>query len=77
LYDVTNDPWNWVNLADRVEHRETVANLKDRLTRWQIGAAGLGYDRESARYWEDETLFWDETQFTGERVRPRGNAPAQ
>jgi arylsulfatase A-like enzyme len=77
LYDVANDPWNWVNLADRAEHRATVGELKDQLLRWQIGAAGLGYDRESARYWEDETLFWDETQFTGERVRPRGREAAQ
>ncbi len=77
LYDVANDPWNWINLAERPEHRAVVGELKDRLMRWQIGAAGLGYDRESARYWEDETCFWDETRFTGERIRPRGKEPTQ
>lgn len=69
LYDVTKDPWNWNNVAN--ENPEIVRSLKDQLLQWQIGAAGLGYDRENAKFWEDETLFWDETRFTGERIKNR------
>lgn len=75
LYDVPKDPWNLHNIADA--YPEIVRELKDQLLRWQIGAAGLGYNRETAKYWEDETLFWDETRFTGERIKTRGSDPTQ
>jgi len=75
LYNVPNDPWNLQNVAS--EHEDVVRALKDQLLRWQIGATGLGYNRETANFWEDTTLFWDETKFTGERVAPRSNKPVQ
>lgn len=75
LYNVSSDPWNLQNVAS--EHEDVVSVLKDRILRWQIGAAGVNYDRETANFWEDTTLFWDETKFTGERIAPRSNKPAQ
>lgn len=66
LYDVLRDPWNLSNVA--AAHPEVANELRGQLLRWQIGAVGLGYNRETAKYWDDETLFWDETRFTGERI---------
>ena len=35
LYDLQQDPHEFVNLADADEHRETLDNLKQRLTQWR------------------------------------------
>ncbi len=75
LYNVSQDPWNWHNVAN--ENPQGVKDLKGQLLQWQIGNAGLGYNRETANFWEDTTLSWDETQFTGERIKPRSNTPVQ
>jgi arylsulfatase A-like enzyme len=75
LYNVPQDPWNWHNVARK--NPDVVSDLKNQLLQWQIGAAGLGYNRETANFWEDTTLFWDETQFTGRRIKLRSKAPVQ
>lgn len=75
LYDVPRDPWNHHNLAEK--HPDVVQELKVQLHRWHIGATGLSYNRETATFWEDMTLFWDETRFIGERIARRDPNPAQ
>jgi len=68
LYDMQNDPMERVNLANKPEQAAIRAELQHRLLLWHIEHCGLYYNPDRAGYWEDETLFYDETKFCGERI---------
>lgn len=74
LYHAERDPWNWHNLANAPEHQPLLVELRDALLRHQIAVCGSPFDVDTARFWEDETGFYDETRFCGRRLvdRSRG-----
>ena len=72
LYDLRNDPAETRNLATDPAQRERVDRMRQDLLQWHLNHAGGFYAVESTDYWEDETHFYDETAFTGERI-PRGS----
>jgi arylsulfatase A-like enzyme len=75
LYDIESDPWEVKNLIGEPQHRDVVAGLRERLLRWHVACSGGFYDPARARFWEDETAFYDETRFCGERLRKLGDSP--
>lgn len=75
LYHMDDDPWETTNLAPAGRHRDVIRDLQERLLRWHVESAGGFYPKETARYWEDETCFYDETRFCGLRLAARGDAP--
>ncbi len=72
LFDLANDPMEWVNLAGSPRCRERQEDLRDRLLQWHLGAAGGFFHPETAGFWEDETGFYNPAVFTGERIRAAG-----
>ena len=72
LYDLAEDPDESRNLAGDPARRDTLLELQDRLLQWHVANAGANFDVENASFWEDETCFYDENVFCGERVRKRG-----
>jgi arylsulfatase A-like enzyme len=72
LYDLQNDPYETRNLVADPAQRDTLARLRSALLDWHVQRSGGFYDHDRANYWEDETLFYDETKFTGERISPSG-----
>lgn len=75
LYDMENDPWETRNVAGDPANREALRELQEALLRWHVENSGGFYAKETARFWEDETAFYDETQFGGGRIHKRGDAP--
>lgn len=67
LFDLDDDPYEWDNRIDDPACREVRDTLRLQLLRWHIAHSGQFYRPEYARYWADETLFYDETRFNGER----------
>lgn len=71
LYEAEEDPWHWRNLAGTKELVAEQAALGRELLRCMTNRAGSSFDRAAASFWEDETLFYDESRYTGERIAPR------
>lgn len=48
FYDVENDPWEMMNLADRPEYRDRIKKMKKELVKWmkQQGDTGAAMDVE-------------------------------
>jgi arylsulfatase A-like enzyme len=76
LYDLCDDPHETRNLVADPTHRDTLERLRGVLLDWHVQHTGGLYDHDNANYWEDETLFYDETKFTGERIKPSGKPRA-
>ncbi len=75
LYDMQEDPWEVCNLAEAPAYAETVRQMKDRLLQWHVGCTGGYFDPRTARFWEDEVAFYDETRFCGRRIVKKSDDP--
>ncbi len=76
LYDLHADPLENHNRIHDPACAGIRAELSARLLRWHLEHSGQFHRPETAAYWEDETLFYDETRFCGVRLNPtRGGAP--
>jgi arylsulfatase len=71
LYNMENDPWEVHNLILEPEHRELLISLREDLLRWHIANSGSRFDMANANFWVDQTAFYDETKFSGERIHKR------
>ncbi len=47
LYDLRNDPYEMVNLADHPEHAETMTRLKAELENWMQQQGDMGAETEA------------------------------
>ncbi|HRJ72484.1 MAG TPA: sulfatase-like hydrolase/transferase, partial [Terrimicrobiaceae bacterium] len=70
LFDLINDPMEWVNLAGRRDTADRELALRGDLLQWHLEVSGGFFRPEVAGFWEDETCFYNEKLFTGERIRP-------
>ncbi|HWL50950.1 MAG TPA: sulfatase-like hydrolase/transferase [Chthoniobacteraceae bacterium] len=71
LYDLENDPDERVNRFGDACLRPQVEEMRARLLDFQVAYTGQFNTPETAGFWEDETLFYDETRFCGERIVQR------
>ena len=76
LYHLDQDPAEFRNLYAEADSRAAADELRDMLLRWHVACSGGFYAKESARFWEDETAFYDEARFCGQRLEARGDSPA-
>lgn len=68
LYDMEADPMQTRNLAGDPANREQVENNRRRLLQWHLQHCGGFFEPGKAGFWEDQTLFYDEARFCGERI---------
>lgn len=76
LYNLVDDPWETRNLVANPACADTVARLRKALLQWHVQHSGGYFDPKKAAFWEDETLFYDETKYCGLRIKKiKGGAP--
>lgn len=73
LYDLERDPLENHNRIGDPSCAAVVAELRRELLDWHNDCSGGYFDPEKAAFWEDETLFYDASQFCGLRVTKRGD----
>lgn len=73
LYDMERDPLENHNRIADPSCAETVTELRRKLLDWHNDCSGGYFDPGKAAFWEDETLFYDETKFCGLRIQSRGD----
>ena len=73
LYNLKDDPWELRSRVDDPEAQSVLADLRARLLDWHVSNTGGWFDVANARFWEEETCFYDETAFCGERIRRKSD----
>jgi arylsulfatase A-like enzyme len=68
LYDMELDPLQRRNLAALPEQQRRCDELRGQLLQWHLEHSGGFFEPRNAGFWEDQTLFYDEQRFCGERI---------
>lgn len=69
LYDLRCDPLETRNVVNDPANARVVDELREALTEWHLRCSGGFFDEKEAVFWEDDTAFYDETRFTGQRLQ--------
>lgn len=76
LYNLVDDPYETRNLVADPACADVVARLRKALLQWHVEYTCGYFDPKRAAFWEDETLFYDETKYCGLRIKKiEGGAP--